>query len=893
MSVKLFPYLLTRYASLPVKELENLSISDLNTYAEGWQALIHEKEKLKEALCLKLFELINNESDPIQRNYLLNLKRTIYNERGSVEKDLKKLTPALIPLFSSELICFREMMDRLNTFSGDWDKQYKKQLSKHRTLIQQLTKNELFRKGILLSSSVLYEQLDAFSQASPQAFKSRELRNEYSILRYLTRMVYKTSPFSTFTYIGLGVPSPDATTTTSACPSVKSRIRLNNKILNQLVSLMANHPKLSGVMYIKLNSSLSVDNEKLCFLMNYQNIEVFQKVPLNGITKLIYSLLEEQQAPITFDSLTAILRNDYIDSAEDEIKEYLLKLVNMGLLELDIACSGLDPDWDRNLIALLKAAGKNNSSIQLLIKLLEALQQSKYEYENASVLNRELILEKAMHALNDTLDMLHAEAGLQPLSPEEFKVLHDLNISKYQAGEGFEKLPYIPNRFSRSTIFYEDAYTEAIQPFPDVALHDLSQKMNRLCCALKSSDRMSEEREKMKQFFLSAFEPGSVVPLASFYQAYYKEKEKNTGKAVDETAINPPAGNRHLYQVLENKFKKEDRDLDHLNITYEDLYVEGQPVQESKTSRSVFVQFYKTLRNGRIEIDGVINNLLPGMGKISGRFLYLFDESIAQLQKEWNCSIADEAIQMELNDGSNFNANIHPSLLSNEIRMPGSNNMMSVEAQIPIKQISVVYHGSENRLQLINNTDEKEIVAYDLCLESFYNRSNLYKMLAHFNPVPYVSFHQLIQSANEFIRKDNYDKAIIINPRITFENNVVIRRKGWIIKAVSVPKQEADETDSTYTLRLFNWLKTEKLPYEVFVKLRASSSIDKESDTTRRDDYKPQYINFTQPLLVLLFKKLLQRSSDIIYFEEVLPAIKVPDDDNYHVNEHLVQWYTF
>ncbi|MBQ0741002.1 hypothetical protein J9332_42700, partial [Aquimarina celericrescens] len=60
-----------------------------------------------------------------------------------------------------------------------------------------------------------------------------------------------------------------------------------------------------------------------------------------------------------------------IDGDAQEIKEYLLKLIEIGLLEFDFQTSGTDPDWSLKLLSFLKQINISSQLLKDTILVLE------------------------------------------------------------------------------------------------------------------------------------------------------------------------------------------------------------------------------------------------------------------------------------------------------------------------------------------------------------------------------------------------------------------------------------------------------------------------------------------------------------------------------------------
>jgi hypothetical protein len=61
------------------------------------------------------------------------------------------------------------------------------------------------------------------------------------------------------------------------------------------------------------------------------------------------------------------------------------------------------------------------------------------------------------------------------------------------------------------------------------------------------------------------------------------------------------------------------------------------------------------------------------------------------------------------------------------------------------------------------------------------------------------------------------------------------------------------------------------------------------------DDFKPQYINFNNPMLVGLFLKMISKMTDQITIEEMLPGSNdlCTINKKKYVTEFLIQWYYY
>ena len=116
-----------------------------------------------------------------------------------------------------------------------------------------------------------------------------------------------------------------------------------------------------------------------------------------------------------------------------------------------------------------------------------------------------------------------------------------------------------------------------------------------------------------------------------------------------------------------------------------------------------------------------------------------------------------------------------------------------------------------------------------------------------------------------------------------------------------LPVRQPKESDWSYFRRIHEWRVARDLPEQVFVTIPgARQAQDGEEDDKKnkiklgRDDYKPQYMSFTNPILIRLLEKIIEKTPRALEFSEMLPA---PDrllemDGRRHVTEFVLEWRT-
>lgn len=875
MSLQIFPYSLVRYAGLHHQLFNQLKLKEAAHLLTSYKKYVDEKEKLKNNLCDALYPVIHRQLDDKVRLQLINLKRQLFNNKNINQSAIYLLPQHL----QTELQVYLNRLEELNHFKHEHALKFEAQQQIQRKQIQQIAQLPELQNGLLLSSPLLYEQLSSFIKKDVERFKQKEHRTVFSLMRYISRMAFKTSPFSSFTYTGLATLSEAAK---SHLPhEVYSRLKLNNAIFEYLKTILKRHPLLNEHLLIKLNITAEINDDKICFLSNFNNIESFQQINAKGLQLMLYQHLIKHQKPVSLKQLIFKLHQDLKGPDYESIKLYLIKLVEAGMLEMSLGFSGMDEEWDHKLLIFLESLKRVEPSVLPIIILFENLQKYKYKYPSAGSFERYKILKDAEKELNHVFSELQQEAGLPYYSStSDKKIAHEgLETDKFSIHK------FNPYYFAARHIFYEDCFTKAKLALPEQKIKDFVHKTNDLINHLLPLDVMQKERKKMCDFFLKHYQANERINLNAFYKDYYfyikkPEKELDSFQETDSLALRTWKG-----AILERLSEIEDSDENLINL--DSRFFTNLPNTSDLPKNStagMFVQFSE----GENGFAGVINALLPGMGKVSGRFLSLFDPKVTESFVQHNDNLHPDKVKVELNDASTFNANIHPPLLTHELELPGGNNIYPADKQFNIRDLKINYDNENDKLRLYKG--DSELYSYDLSLESFYNRSNLYQLLAHFNPDARVSLQPFIQLVDQFSQDQHPVPSpdLLTLPRIVYAGNVILRRKTWRIKTAIIPQQDQCETDFEYLIRLNNWLIDNKIPSEVFLFLRKRAYQNQSGDKREglHDDYKPQYLSFYSPLFLTMFRKLLLRAGNYITLEEVFPKFS----EN-KVSEYLIHWY--
>ena len=991
--MKLFPYLLARIGGGSYENLAQIDYSELIKQAENLLIRKKEKEQLKAQLCGRLLAGIKALPDQKMQNQVLNLRRDIFNSRPIKSQALATAKQYLPTDLFAALEAYLLFVTDVEAEEEKTAATYERLLYTGRQHLQQLAHDENLQKGLVLSSQSLLNALKDYRQHDPATFRKKEFQTEQSLLKYLTRMYTKTSPFSTFNNLALGTLGSLAgeAIEVQAKPDVKNavvgHIRLNNNLFKYLKDLFTASKEIYPHLLLRANPTIEQKGEQYVYLTNYNNVDAFQRIPVSPVLGLVLQLVRANKAGIRFAALVQEIC-EYVDAPAENIQQYLRQLMGYGFLEFDLGVSGTDPDWDLKLLAQLAyLESQEVSHIAALTETLQSIRTQAGQYAQAPVPERQQILNRVYNQIREICMRLHEAAGLPEIerkTPEELqaewltaqkeaaqqkkenggKTTETVLVAEKEAPVGpkevvFEHKSSTYFGFKPEQLFYEDTIREAAIQVDAEKLSQLMQNLFYLLQEMRPFRGMADEQELMVKYFKRKYGTTARVNLLNFYEDFYREikkpeaewivkkqqelvekdkttppvnsdaiiadsgKEKVDNKIVDSLPViaNHLAGQqgekaKNWLESFVGAFYESGVELtERVNLSLDFIRQINKKATVSATeakranSYGAFVQLYQEKDEaGEWQLKGVLNASLPGYGKMISRFLHIFPNEVTQTVRTWNEELQPEdGLFLEDCDASYFNANLHPPLMPYEIRMPGGHNSLPVEKQLAISDFEVTVDEPAGEVKLLHKTTGKRAYVFDLGFQGHGGRSQLFQLLDKFTRAEYLFTYPVVSAVNTAAEKNNTtlqaeaDKPappIIVRPRIVYQNQLVIQRKGWYIPKELIPQRQPNMPDWSYYVTLNEWRQSHGIADEVYVTIsqnRQQTGMDPElTKRLGRDDYKPQYINFNDPLLVHLFEKLLAKVPYTLKIEEMLPnsqnLLKI--DNQRFVSEFVVQWYT-
>lgn len=925
--MKIFPHILVRIGGNSYDFLS--SGMTFNALGVLTDFILNKEIQFKEVsneLSKRLYDFIGSTKDTSIQNFVLNIRRDIFNAREIKEEKIEICSEVLPHSIKTMLDKYLIMRCELDVLKIDGSKKYSEEVIQARRTLQTLAKNETLQQGLVLSSRALLESIENYSYSDVKTFTKKELRTELSLLKYLVRMCTKTSPFSTFTQLSTAEMRniPDRVIESYGDNASERpyamHIRLNNYLFKHLKDYLFNSEDIAMFLPLRLNPTITDHQNQLHYLMNWNQVETFQHLKCNTVLTLIRQhIADAANQPFTIRKIKEFLLLS-INASEDEIIKYLRRLIELGFLEFDLCISGVDPDWDQKLIAFLEPLATESPVLYSIIDALTVIRHHANCYSKADIDDRKKLQDAMLEEFKNVCETLHAlrvakfQEADQVLTPQQsFAVSDGKNTSRHLADQlSAHSFPFKPEG-----IFYEDVTRQVVINFDQKAVHGFMNKMDVLLMQLQFLDTGLDERHKMEIFFCKKY-GNATISLLDFYKDYYREfklaeKEADRNRREKTSSLLNPddlPAHKKFIQSWAERFGKRLKDqkvndgvvyLDRQILLSTNAELDFRPKKQSD-SYGALVQFFKEAdQDGKYQLKGVINNNVPGYGKLLSRYLHILDEQVLSDTVTWNASMEQkDELFVENCDGSYFNANIHPVLMPYEISAPGSHNSLPSSKQIALRDLDVLYNEADKRLMLRHRSSGHDVNMFDLGFQSSYFRSELFKLLNSFSRGKHIA----MKSISQMIRYNLQEKLIYndieikVRPRIVYEDQIIIERKSWQVPKLAIPIKANEESDWGYFYKVRQWQKSLELPDQVFVIVNPSGRFrtQKETDAkTAKDDYKPQYIDFRNPLLVRLLQTISARVQHSIKIEEMYPTPEkmLEFGNERFVTEFLVQGYNF
>jgi hypothetical protein len=806
-----------------------------------------------------------HEVPPSSRRFLLTVKRDCFNGRSLARyrdtAEWPQLGQTAVDL-AKRVLCIEE---RLTAWQGDFAELFSTERDRQHEQLLAFLDDPSLRRGIALASPELLRGMDRLRLAGSPPPERKERKLEESLLRYVSRAAFKLSPFSTLTRVGLGQVEEDFA---AAAPGLigahwreASLTRLKRYRLNQLNTLVLRHPAFRAGLRVEINDTVEeIGSEQYRFLrpgwyardpassrFRYFN-EALVKASLSG-PMISWLLAELPGREMTFEELVGVLQRLFESAGHERIEGLLVKLLDLGFLQLLPPWPGNEPHLERRLLAALRGF-ENDPVLGPLLTVVERLVALAAGFPSA--VDPVQVIEQVDHELAAAWDVARSLAALGPeVKPDGAKngINEDIFLSPTDrsASPAVFRLPVsTADRMQRSI--------EAIVRFSHLFdnRHDFRHALEAILSA-----RWPGRREVP---FTEAF--NVLQPLIREYTEF-AAAHRQGGL---ENAFNPqPLEAMTRLQELRRSLWDEatacvrsEAGETRIPLGRLEALVQRIPVRYTPgVGACLFVQ--------PADVEGnlwVLNRMLDGTGRYGSRYTAAMD---AEVREDYTrhftlrSNLEQDGEPVELLDlmwSQADNLNIHAVQTPRVLELPGERVAeVPVERRVRLCDLRIRLGDPEGVPCLVDGQGRRLLPVY-LGTMTLRLMPPILKFLALLGPSDFA----FITPPRGSRRMGDME----VQDRLTIGSLVLMRRR-WIVPVACVAQEVAGITDAAAFVRLNQWRSLHGIPERVFVAEKTPLQF------LGGEVRKPQYLDFTSPLFLTVIRSVLKTEDRELILEEMLP----------------------
>jgi hypothetical protein len=816
LKTELFPFVFARQAGAPSNILTKFQAPILAVTSMRIITLQAYLQDIQSEINSELYKKISASTDRKIQNILLNMKRDVFNGR-SVERHFTHIflqnMSDLLKLLNAYQKAIADIQRQTAELEGFFNNSVRNAVQELRNESQQF----YLKNGIAFSSQDTFENLAAFQADKYGEIRKDEINISMTLLKYLTRSVTKTSPFSTFNNIftlritnGIGSSAGKITKQSVLC--------IHNIVYSLFKKTMLSLPEMHGSFHLYVNPTLQLGSAKLHYFQNLDNQESFCTAEASPLLSHVIDFVNKK-THISHNELV----NEVVNMTSEQpvkVNAYIEQLLNTSILLPRFQCNPKEADWPLQLAKLLREKHiSNTKSGSRLLEMLEDLLDTQDHIERScSADERQAAKVAALTGLRN---------GMCNLAWQD---------DNDRLGKHFDKLRV-------DNLFFEDKTIDHAESFDLGPFSDKFKSIALLHVTLKSCGYKSQIRTKLGSMLREASDKGQM-PLLDFYKDVYLSSPETDPFGTDYQ-LNLVRAFHPFFKSIDSQ-KGQDQIVLHPKVA----------MDKKSGSFDLFAQVVDAA-GGKILI---INTILSEATTNISRFIGLCPDN--RLPGQIRQRIEEqypENIVAELLDASIHNVNNFPYLTGHVI-----DASLSVhENRVNIRLNDLFICTDANGEIVLKTSEGRRVIPIDFSMESISRRSSLFRFVDLFSDANSEGISGLIgMYESTIVLEHDFDqRPTVIVPRLCLNCGTVLSRKKWL-------------TDAGFLMNTLFPNASEAIQFNVAQKWRIESGIPTRVFVRTgwgNHPSKPQYIDFEAPILFMLFKSIVKKASGRIEISEALP----------------------
>ncbi len=850
-----FNPLLARISGLPASTIEEFS-SDLcgqwlATEASGQQALAATRAELVE----RLHGLVRTAS-PELRRFLLDVKRDAFNGRRLARLKADSRWSDLVRLAGPVAERVSSLEEQRESWRQGYASAYRRQRAREHRALLSVLESSSFRRGLALASPVLAEAAERARRTGAGISSGRrESRLDLSLLRYVSRATLKLSPFSTLTRVALGKvggESPEPLAWTPGGWSERSLLRVRRYLAEQDVELMRRYGPFREGLELALNPTLEETAPERFRLLRPE-----RWVPDAAAGKLRHENASRVEMSLPAALVTGVFQElgqgsrTYRELAAAEgaagAPATLDALIEAGVLLLETPWPGNEPYLEKRLLAHLRTLPQE-PGLAAVVDALDRLVRLEEGFATAAEPARSVV--EIDRALDDLWRAAAPLAGLAPgiersrNKPRDF--CEDVLLVSAPGGrEAFQTSRRVVGEIVRSAAPW--ARLAAFQGTRFDFLHSLAALQSRLWPG------------RAEVGFLELF--AAAQPLWREYRKHTAAQAGAQDSAFNPLGLDEVAALARLRAEIWSRLRETLRALpagEALPLAVlEDLAALIPERYAPAVGPCLFVQPADAAGN-----LWVLNRIFEGTGRYGSRYTAVMDpETRHRYAGPYLRAAAREvdgepADLLDLMWSRGDTLNVHAAQTARVLALPGETLDPNAAEPVALGDLRVSLDAATGLPRLADATGRR-LLPVHLGGTNAGMMPFLIQFLAQWGP------GEVRPPASPVPARQVGSVRVL--ERLTAGCLVLARRRWVVAVGQDLRRQAAEAADEEVFAAVNRWRLEQNLPERLFW-------IEKTHYDLVGEVYKPQYLDFTSPLFVEVFRSALRINGDPLTFEEMLPA---------------------
>jgi hypothetical protein len=851
--------LLARVSGIPGTTMNQFS----SDFCEEWlpmeSSLNEELAAIRAGLAERLHDLVRLAS-PELRRFLLAVRRDAFNgrtlTRHRADSRWCELARLADPL-AEQALCLE---DRLASWRAEYASAYHRWRAREHRMLLSVLEDRGFRRGLALASPVLAEAAERARLADPAVLGRRKSRLDLGLLRYASRAALKLSPFSTLTRVALGRvdgEAPEPLAWTESEWNERPLLRMSRFQAEELLELFHRYRPFREGLLVARNPTLEeISPERYRFFRPERRVPDVQ----GGKLRHESASLVEMSLPLTlvadvfrevgegsrvYRRLTAALAAE--PGGTEAARLALDALIEAGVLLLESPWPSNEPHLEKRLLAHLRTLDES-PELTAVIHALDLLVALEEGFSEAVEPARSLV--EIDHTLNNlwraTASLANLDPGIGRFRGQSGDVCEDVLLVSARTGQ---EILRVSRKSIREIVRSAEPWARlvAFQGHRFDFLHTLAAFL---------SQRWPGRGEVG---FLDLF--GAAQPLWREYRKLtssgagsWRSPFNPMGLEVVETlaSLRVEVWTR-LQEILRSLPAGAPLSLEVL----EDLAARIPESYAPPLGPCLFVQPTDATAD-----LWVLNRVFEGTGRYGSRFTAAMDEDTRHrytghyIRAAIRPVAGEPADLVDLMWSRRDTLNVHAVQTARVLAIPGETLDRRTAEPVELRDLRVSQNGVTGLPRLTDSTG-RCILPVHLGGTACRMMPFVIQFLAQWGPGEMRAPRSPVPARQK--------GGVRVLERLT-AGCLVLARRRWIVSmGENLRRETAAMSEEEAFAALNRWRMKLDLPERLFW-------IEKMHYHSIEEVYKPQYLDFTSPLFVEVFRSALRINHDPLTFEEVLPG---------------------